>query len=69
VQLGRLSQEGQLRLRGRLGPKKAVCAVAASLLAAVYHMMKDGTQHQDLVDSANRRSNPGNRAGGPAAVR
>jgi hypothetical protein len=36
------------RLRGRHGAKKAVCAVAASMLTAVYHMLKDGTEHQDL---------------------
>src|SRR6266852_200968 len=36
------------RLCGRRGPKKAICAVAASLLTAIYHMLKDGTQHQDL---------------------
>jgi transposase len=36
------------RLRGRHGAKKAVCAVAASMLTAAYHMLKDGTQHQDL---------------------
>ena len=37
-----------LRLRARRGPKKAVCAVAASLLTAIYHMLKDGTEHKDL---------------------
>jgi hypothetical protein len=26
----------------------AICAVAASLLTAIYHMLKDGTAHQDL---------------------
>ncbi len=36
------------RLCGRRGPQKAICAVAASLLTAVYHMLKDGTEHQDL---------------------
>jgi transposase len=36
------------RLRGRHGAKKAICAVAASMLTAVYHMLKNGTQHQDL---------------------
>jgi transposase len=36
------------RLRGKHGAKKAVCAVAASMLTAVYHMLKDGTHHQDL---------------------
>ena len=35
------------RLRGKHGAKKAICAVAASMLTAVYHMLKDGTQHQD----------------------
>ena len=46
-----------LRLRGRCGPKKAVCAVAASLLTTIYHMLKDGTQFQDLgADHFDRRS-------------
>jgi transposase len=36
------------RLRGRHGTKKAICVVAASMLPAAYHMLKDGTQHQDL---------------------
>ncbi len=36
------------RLRARRGPQKAVCAVAASLLTAVYHMLKDGVPHRDL---------------------
>jgi transposase len=46
-----------LRLRGRRGPKKATCAVAASLLTTVYHMLKDGTQFQDLgADHFDRRS-------------
>src|ERR1700746_346428 len=46
-----------LRLRGRRGPKKAACAVAASLLATIYHMLKDGTQFQDLgADHFDRRS-------------
>jgi transposase len=37
-----------VRLRGRRGPKKAICAVAASILTAVYHMLKDGTFYEDL---------------------
>jgi len=45
-------QEGQLaqfyRLRSRRGPKKALCAVAASILTAIYHMLRDGTGYQDL---------------------
>jgi hypothetical protein len=37
-----------VRLRGRRGPKKAICAVAASILTAAYHMLKDGTFSEDL---------------------
>jgi transposase len=45
------------RLRGRHGAKKAICAVAASMLTAVYHMLKDGTPHQDLgADHFDHRS-------------
>lgn len=36
------------RLRHRRGPKKAVCAVAASLLTAIFHMLKTGTLYRDL---------------------
>jgi transposase len=36
------------RIRSRRGSKKAVCAVAASLLTTAYHMLKDGTTYQDL---------------------
>jgi transposase len=36
------------RLQSRRGPQKAICAVAASLLTAIYHMLKDGTEHRDL---------------------
>lgn len=36
------------RLRGKRGPKVAICAVAASLLTAIYHMLKDGAVHRDL---------------------
>ena len=45
------------RLRGRHGAKKAICAVAASMLTAIYHMLKSGTEHQDLgADHFDRRS-------------
>jgi transposase len=37
-----------VRLRARRGAKKAICAVAASMLTAAYHMLKDGTVYQDL---------------------
>jgi transposase len=36
------------RLQSRRGPQKAICAVAASILTAIYHMLKDGTVHHDL---------------------
>ena len=35
------------RLRHRRGPKKAICAVAASILTAAYHMLRDGTFYRD----------------------
>jgi transposase len=45
------------RLRSKRGPKKAICAVAASMLTAIYHMLKDGTEHRDLgADHFDRRS-------------
>jgi transposase len=45
------------RLRSRRGPKKAICAVAASMLTAIYHMLKDGVDHHDLgADHFDRRS-------------
>jgi transposase len=37
-----------LRLRARRGAKKAVIAVAASMLTAVYHMLRNGVPYQDL---------------------
>jgi transposase len=36
------------RIKVRRGPKKAIMAVAASILTAIYHMLKDGTMYQDL---------------------
>jgi len=36
------------RIRARRGQKKAILAVAASMLTAIYHMLKDGTLYQDL---------------------
>ncbi len=36
------------RLKSRRGPQKAICAVAASLLTAIYHMLKSGVEHRDL---------------------
>lgn len=37
-----------LRLKGRRGPKKAIMAVAASMLTAAYHMLRDGVDYKDL---------------------
>jgi transposase len=36
------------RIRARRGEKKAILAVAASILTAIYHMLKDGTMYHDL---------------------
>lgn len=45
------------RLAARMEAKKAICAVAAAMLTAIYHMLKDGTVHQDLgADHFTRRS-------------
>lgn len=45
------------RLKSRRGPQKAICAVAASILTAIYHMLKNGTPHHDLgAEYFNRRS-------------
>ena len=45
------------RLRARRGAKKAIGAVAASILTAAYHMLKDGTFYQDLgADHFDRRA-------------
>lgn len=37
-----------LRLKSRRGPKKAIMAVAASMLTAVYHMLRDSRDYHDL---------------------
>ena len=39
-----------LRLKSRRGPKKAILAVAASMLTDVYYMLRDGTEFHDLGD-------------------
>jgi transposase len=36
------------RLKSRRGPKKAIMAVAASMLRAIYHMLSRGTDYTDL---------------------
>lgn len=37
-----------LRLKSRRGPKKAILAVAASMLTAVHFMLRDGVEYHDL---------------------
>jgi hypothetical protein len=39
-----------LRIKSRRGPKKAIVAVAASMLTAMYYMLRDGTEFHDLGD-------------------
>lgn len=50
------------RLCHRRGPKKAICAVAASILTAAYHMLRDGTFYQDLGADHLYRDTPEDRA-------
>lgn len=46
-----------VRLRARRGPKKAIVAVAASILVAMHHMLSDGVVYHDLgVDYFDRRN-------------
>lgn len=35
-------------LKRRHGPKKAICAVAASILTTIYHLLSDGTVYRDI---------------------
>lgn len=37
-----------LRLRARRGPKKAIVAVAASMLTAIYYILRDGVDYREL---------------------
>lgn len=46
-----------LRLRARRGAKRAILAVAASMLSAMWHMLKDGVEYRDLgADHLSRRN-------------
>ena len=47
-----------LRLKARRGPKKALIAVAASILTIVYHMLRDGTCYRDLGPEYFARQDP-----------
>jgi transposase len=45
-----------LRLKSRRGPKKAILAVASSMLTAAYHMLRDDVDYRDLgADHFDRR--------------
>lgn len=45
------------RLRARRGPKKAIIAVAASMLTAAYHILRDAVPYKDLgSEHFNRRN-------------
>ena len=47
-----------LRLRARRAAKKAILAVAASMLTAIWHMLKHGVPYRDLgSDHFSRRNN------------
>jgi transposase len=37
-----------LRLKARRGPQKAIVAVAASMLTAIYYILRDGREYRDL---------------------
>jgi transposase len=47
-----------IRLKARCGAKKAVIAVAASILTTAYHMLADGTCYQDLGPDHFARRDP-----------
>lgn len=47
-----------LRIRAKRGEKKAIVAVAASILTAIYHMLKTGTPYHDLGPEHFQRRNP-----------
>jgi transposase len=44
-------------IKARRGPKKAIMAVAASILTAVYHMLKEGKMYHDLGPNHFQRRN------------
>ena len=47
------------RLRARRGAKKAIGAVAASMLTSIWHMIRNGTFYQDLgADHLQRSAKP-----------
>ncbi len=50
-----------LRIKSRRGAKKAILAVASSMLTAAYFMLRDGVEYHDLgryLSTATRNSSP-----------
>jgi transposase len=45
---GTYSRSQLVRIRTRRGPRKAIMAVASSILTAAYFMLRDGTEYRDL---------------------
>lgn len=45
---GSYLQAQYIRLKARRGPKKAIVAVAASMLVATHHLIAAGTSYRDL---------------------
>ena len=46
------------RIRSRRGSKKAIVAVAASMLTAAYYIIRDGVEYKDLGGDYFNRLNP-----------
>ena len=44
------------RLKARRGPRKAIVAVAAAMLTAIYHMLQRGAEYHDLGPDHFQRS-------------
>jgi hypothetical protein len=49
------------RLRARRGPKKAIVAVAASILTAIYYVLRDGVEYRELGGQYFQRLDPSRR--------
>ena len=59
--LGFYLQAQFLRLKSRRGAKKAILAVAASLLTTACHMLANGVEYRDLGADHFSRRDPGAR--------
>lgn len=54
---GSYYREKYYRLRSRVGPKKAIVAIAHRLLKAIYFIIKEGKRFQDLGEDYLREKN------------